>query len=178
MARLPVADPRKEDEKSRRDRVRACAAGGRTEPRRKLAGRGLIQPASRPVAISWKAMKTTFFAFCSVLAATALSLAAPAETRAVPTEATGTVSMVNPDTHTFVVSTPDQTTPVVYGYSKTTEVVDETGKQIPWGIVKKKTPVIVQFVVEDGQMIAKKLIVKPLPLPALEQTTTTTTAEQ
>jgi hypothetical protein len=123
-------------------------------------------------------MKTTFFAFCSLLAATALSMAAPAETRVVPTEATGTVTMVNPDTNTFVVSTPGHTTPVTYGYSKTTEVVDETGKSIPWGIVKKKTPVIVQFTVEGGQMIAKRLIVKPLPLPALEQTTTTTTANQ
>lgn len=123
-------------------------------------------------------MKTTFCALCGVLAASVLAVAAPAETRVVPSEATGTVTMVDASANTFVVSTPGHTTPVTYGYTKTTEVVDETGKPIPWGIVKKKTPVVVHFTVDGGQMIATKLVVKPLPLPALEQTTTTTTGNQ
>ena len=122
-------------------------------------------------------MKMTFPALIGVLATTLVVWAAPAETRVVSSEATGVVTMVNPSANTFIVSTPDQDTPVTYGYTKTTEVVDETGAPIPWGIVKKKTPVVVHFRMQDGQKIVTKLVVKPLPLPALEQTTTATTAE-
>jgi hypothetical protein len=125
----------------------------------------------------FKVMKTTFHALFGLLAAAAMAWAAPAETRVVPTEATGVVTMVNPSANTFIVSTPGHDTPVTYGYTKTTEVVDESGTPIPWGIVKKKTPVVVHFTREGGQMIATKLVVKPLPLPALEQTTTATTGD-
>jgi hypothetical protein len=121
-------------------------------------------------------MKTFLLALSGIFAVAALAVADPAETRLRPTEATGTVTMVDSNANTFIVSTPGHDTPVTYGYSKTTEVVDEAGNPVPWGIVKKKTPVTVYFKVVGGEMVATKLVVQPLPLPALEQTTTQTTA--
>jgi hypothetical protein len=123
-------------------------------------------------------MKISFVALCGILGATALAVAEPAETRVTPTEDLGVVTMVDANANTFIVTTPGRNEPVTYGYSKTTEVVDEAGNPIPWGIVKKKTPVKVYFQIIGGEKVATKLVVKPLPLPALEQTTTTTTGPE
>lgn len=84
--------------------------------------------------------------------------------------------MVDADSNAFIISMPGHDTPVMYGYSKTTEVVDEAGKPVPWGIVEKKTPVTVYFTLINGEMVATKLVVHPHSNPALEQTTTQTTA--
>lgn len=120
-------------------------------------------------------MKATLIVLCGIVSA-GLALAETIETTTItPVEAAGTLTRVDSTGSTFVVSAPDRSVPVAYGYTKTTTIVDRDGKPVAWEIVKSGMPVTVYYTSVSGKLIASKVVVNTLPLPAVEQTTTTTT---
>lgn len=120
-------------------------------------------------------MKTSLFVLCGIVSA-GLALAETIETTTVtPVEVAGTLTRVDSTGNSFVVSAPDRSEPVAYGYTKTTTIVDRDGRPVAWDIVKSGMPVTVYYTPVSGKLIASKVIINTLPLPAVEQTTTTTT---
>lgn len=115
-------------------------------------------------------MKKTLMSFVFALAIliTPFGLFAEQETQTVTkTETVGTVSEVSPDT--IVVRTETSTSPLKYTYTKTTTYVDESGEPVTIETVKSGQPVTVYYSLEDGRMIANKVVV--------HKTTTTKTIE-
>jgi len=115
-------------------------------------------------------MKKTVMSFVFVLTVLIIpcGLFAQQETETVTkTETVGTVSEVSPDT--IVVQTQTTKSPLTYSYTKTTTYVDETGAPVTIETVKSGQPVTVYYTLEDGRMIANKVVV--------HKTTTTKTTE-
>jgi hypothetical protein len=68
----------------------------------------------------------------------------------------------------LVIRSESSTTPIRYGYTKSTTYVDETGAPVSLEAVKSGLPVTVHYVREGDRMIANRVIVR--------RTTTTTAA--
>ena len=85
----------------------------------------------------------------------------PSETKTTTTVTTttadGTVSAFTQD-H-FVVKSPTGDQPMTYGYSKTTQYVDENGRPVSVEIVKSGVPVTVSYVRDGDRYIAQRVIV-------------------
>ncbi len=116
-------------------------------------------------------------AAASVCIATAQTVSETVTTTA-PTEAMGTVTTFGGDS--IVVAGPNNT-PVTYGYTKSTLIVDEMGNPVAVDVVRSGAPVTVYYSPVNGQMVASKVIVRKAVTPVIEQrtesTTTTTTTE-
>ena len=92
------------------------------------------------------------------------------------TTSAGTISEFSPQT--IVVKTQDSAAPVSYSYSKTTTYVDQNGNPVSMETVKSGLPVTVYYVKDGDNLVASKVIVRPIPtVPAatLQESTTTTT---
>ena len=83
-----------------------------------------------------------------------------------PVEAVGTITEFAGDA--IVIRTKEGAEPVRYGFTKTTEYVDEAGNRITRDVVKSGTPVTVRYVKEGDRMVVSRVIVR-------KQTTTTET---
>ena len=73
------------------------------------------------------------------------------------TNADGTISSFTKDE--FVTTSPTSNKPVTYGYSKTTQYVDENGAPVSIEIVKSGVPVTVSYVRDGDRYIAQRVIV-------------------
>ena len=113
----------------------------------------------------------------SVCLATAQTVSETVTTTA-PTQAMGTVTTFGGDS--IIVSGADST-PVTYGYTKSTTIVDEMGNPVAVDVVRSGAPVTVYYSPIDGRMVASKVVVRKAVTPVIEQrterTTTTTTTE-
>ena len=74
------------------------------------------------------------------------------------TNADGTISSFTKDE--FVTTSPTNDKPVTYGYSKTTQYVDENGAPVSVEIVKSGVPVTVSYVRDGDRFIAQRVIVR------------------
>jgi maltose-binding protein MalE len=105
-------------------------------------------------------MKKTLMSFVFVLSVLIIpcGLFAEQETETVTkTETVGTISEVSPDT--IVIQTQTSKSPLEYIYTKTTTYVDETGTPVTIETVKSGQPVTIYYSLEDGRMIANKVVV-------------------
>lgn len=95
-----------------------------------------------------------------------------------PIEAIGTITEFDPDA--IIVTTKEGTAPIRYGFSKTTEYVDEAGNKITREVVKAGTPVTIRYVKEGDRMVASRVIVRKqttTTAPGSVSTRTTTTVQ-
>ena len=103
-----------------------------------------------------------------------------------PVEVAGTVTEYTPEG--IVLRSETSTAPVRYGFSKTTEYVDEDGNRVTMDVVRSGAPVTVRYIHEGGRMIANRVIVRrstvtapaipPVTVRKSTTTTTTTTRER
>lgn len=115
-------------------------------------------------------MRKTVMSFVLVLTVLMIPcwLFAGQETTTVTTtETVGTVSEIGPNS--IVVRTETSSSPLTYSYTKTTNYVDETGSPVSLETVKSGKLVTVYYTLQDGRMIANKVVV--------HKTTTTKTTE-
>jgi len=73
------------------------------------------------------------------------------------TETAGTISEFSPDT--IVIRSETSTTPLSYGYTKTTTYVDSTGAPVSVETVKSGLPVKVYYTRQGDRMIAEKVVI-------------------
>jgi len=84
----------------------------------------------------------------------------PAGTTETTTTTTrGTISEFTPD-DALVIRTESSTEPIRYKFTKTTTYVDEAGNPVSIKTVKSGLPVTVHYTKVDGDLIAKKVIVR------------------
>jgi len=105
---------------------------------------------------------------------------------AAPVEIAGTVTEYTPDG--IVLRSETSPAPVRYGFSKTTEYVDEDGQRVTLDVVRSGAPVTVRYIREGDQLIANRVIVRrtavtapaipPVTVKKSTTTTTTTTRER
>jgi len=120
-------------------------------------------------------MKTLSVTLLGIFAAVSLSLAQTtvSETTTVPLQSVGTVTTFDP-TGSIILTT-SEGTPVTYGYSKTTTVVDEAGNPVAVDVIKSGVTVVVYYS-GDQRTVSKIIVRKAVAAPvATEETTTTTT---
>lgn len=96
----------------------------------------------------------------------------------------GTVSEMNPESSTIMVTSESSPTPVSYSYSKETTFVDSTGKVVSSETIRN-SPVTVEYVTEGDRKIVRRVVqtgpavvVAPgMAAPATIQQKTTTHTE-
>ena len=71
--------------------------------------------------------------------------------------------------------TESSTTPVKYYYTKSTVLVDPTGRTVEWSALKPDIPVTYTYTKEGDRMVVSKVtLTKPLSSYETKETTTTT----
>ncbi|CAN5615155.1 hypothetical protein BH09VER1_BH09VER1_22110 [soil metagenome] len=125
-------------------------------------------------------MKTLSASVLGIFAAVGLAVAqmtvSERTTTAAPAQVAGTVTTFDPS-GSIVLSAPGGT-PVTYGYTKTTTLVDEAGNPVTVDVIKSGVPVTVYYS-GDARTISKVVVRKAVAEPAVieEKTTTTTTTK-
>ena len=126
-------------------------------------------------------MKTLKFALCAIAASASLALAQTVSetTTVAPTQFVGTVRTFDATGNSIIVSGPDAT-PVTYGYTRSTVLVDDLGNPVTAEVVRSGAPVTVYYSPIDGRMVASKVVVRraTTTAPIIERTTTTTTTTE
>ena len=126
-------------------------------------------------------MKTSYLAssiLAVILASTELAAGQATVVQTTTTSSAGTITEFSPDS--LVIRSETAPQPIRYVYRKTTTYVDEAGNPVSMEVVKSGLPVTVQYVREDGQLVASRVIVRRVVAPAApvieeKKTTTTTT---
>jgi hypothetical protein len=90
---------------------------------------------------------------------------------------TGTVAAYTPGTDYITFLTEASGDPIKYYYTKSTTVVDPTGKTVDWAMLKPNMPVTYTYVQDgDRRVITNLRLTLPITSYKKETTTTTTTA--
>jgi hypothetical protein len=89
------------------------------------------------------------------------------------TNAAGTITSITPG-QSIVLNT--GASPVTYRYSKTTQVVDDTGAAVDVSVLRSGIPATVYYVKEGNDMVVSRVVVKRSALGTSTTTTTTGTA--
>ena len=100
-----------------------------------------------------------------------------ATTESTTTTSVGTIAAV-PTSDYISFRTTTTAEPVKYYYTKSTTVVDPTGRTVEWSAIRPDMPATVYYVREGDRMIVRKvMLTKPIPevIEKKETTTTTTT---
>ena len=92
-------------------------------------------------------------------------------------DGSGTITTYTPGSDYITFKTETSTTPVKYYYTKSTTIVDPTGKTVEWTALKPDMPVKYTYVKEGDRMVISKItLTKPVSYyETTEKTTTTTT---
>jgi uncharacterized protein (DUF2252 family) len=89
-------------------------------------------------------------------------------------DASGTITSYTPGSDYISFRTETSSTPVKYYYTKSTTIVDPTGKTVEWSMLKPDMPVKYTYVKEGDRMVISKITLTK-PMAEYEKTTTTTT---
>ena len=118
---------------------------------------------------------TTAFAQTTSTTTTKSTDAATAVTSSTSTiDASGTITAYTPGSDYISFRTETSTAPVKYYYTKSTTIVDPTGKTVEWSMLKPDMPVKYTYVKEGDRMVISKITLTK-PVSYYEKTTTTTT---
>jgi hypothetical protein len=87
----------------------------------------------------------------------------------------GTITSYTPGVDYITFQTEASAAPVRYYYTKSTTIVDPTGKRVEWASLKPNMPVKYTYVKEGDRMVVRTItLMKPV---TVEETTTTTTTQ-
>jgi hypothetical protein len=90
----------------------------------------------------------------------------------------GTITTYTPGSDYISVQTETGSAPVKYYYTKSTTIVDPTGKTVEWSMIKPDMPVRYTYVKEGDRMVVTKIMLeKPVSYYEKKETTTTTTTK-
>jgi hypothetical protein len=105
--------------------------------------------------------KSILFSAILALGAMAYTSAQADTTVAVTPGATtfsGTVTEINPGSHTMILSGGSSSAPVTYTYSPDTVFLDEMGKTVSYEVIRSK-PVRIEYTTEGDRKIVKRVVV-------------------
>ena len=119
---------------------------------------------------------STAFAQTSSTTTTTSGNTGVSTTTTASTSSAGTIVTYAPDTDYITFRTESSSAPVKYYYSKSTTVVDPSGKVLTLSALKPNMPAKVYYVNQGDRMVVSKVeLVQPAPETVIEKKETTTT---